>query len=157
MSTAFINVDIEGRAELERKLRTISADLQGQTALNAVAAGGSAVEENAKINIQNVFSKKQHFGGGLAGSITVETGIDGGGAYAVIAPHKVYARIQEFGGTISAKPGGMLKFQIDGQWFQKKQVTLPARPYLAPAMNEHQGEIFSAMREEIERGIQQSV
>lgn len=154
MSTATINCTVAGKEELERKLQTITAKMRGQVALNAVTAGGATVDENAKINIQNVFSDRQHFGGGLAGSITVETGTDEGGAYAVIAPHKVYARIQEFGGTIHAKPGGTLKFQIDGQWYQKKQVTLPARPYLGPAIEEHQGEIFEAMKEEIERGLQ---
>lgn len=42
-----------------------------------------------------------------------------------------YARIQEFGGRISAKNKPWLTFQVrPGVWRRAKTVTLPARPYL---------------------------
>ena len=156
MSTFTINAEVSGKEALERKLRTISANMRGQIALNAVSAGGSDVEQFAKTNIANVFSDRQRFGGGgLAGSITVETSLGKDSASAVIAPHKEYDRIQELGGTITAHGGdkAMLKFQIDGQWYQKHSVTLPARPYMRPAVEEHQEEIFNDMKEQIERGL----
>ena len=41
-----------------------------------------------------------------------------------------YAAIHQIGGTIRAKGDGLLKFQIGGQWISKKEVKIPARPYL---------------------------
>ena len=157
MSVFTINAEVSGKEELERKLQRISDNVRGQIALNAVSAGGADIEQFAKTNIANVFSDRQHLGGGgLAGSITVETSLDKDGASTVIAPHKEYDRIQELGGTITAHGGdkAMLKFQIDGQWYQKHSVTLPARPYMRPAWEEHQEEIFNDMKEQIERGLQ---
>jgi phage gpG-like protein len=81
----------------------------------------------------------------------------GNGAEAYVEPIKEYARIQEFGGTIKPIRGKYLTFQIDGQWRRVKEVTLPARPYLGPAVTEHVSDIVQAMAEEVERGIQQSV
>ena len=157
MSIFTINAEVSGKEELERKLQRISDNIRGRIALNTVSAGGADIEQFAKTNIANVFSDRQHLGGGgLAGSITVETSLDKDGASAVIAPHKEYDRIQELGGTITAHGGdkAMLKFQIDGQWYQKHSVTLPARPYMRPAVEEHQEEIFNDMKEQIERGLQ---
>ncbi len=46
--------------------------------------------------------------------------------------NKIYARIQNDGGTIRAKGGGKLKFPLPGGlgFRSVDQVTLPARPYL---------------------------
>ena len=61
------------------------------------------------------------------------------GAYraeSTIAPHTVYARIQNFGGTITAKHTlsdgrlGYLRFEIDGNVHYRHSVRLPARPYM---------------------------
>jgi len=41
-----------------------------------------------------------------------------------------YASIHQFGGVIKAKRKPYLKFKTDKGWVQKKQVTIPARPYL---------------------------
>ena len=48
-----------------------------------------------------------------------------------IGTNKIYARIHQYGGTISAKSGGFLKFKIPGLGFVSvKDVTIPARPFL---------------------------
>lgn len=36
--------------------------------------------------------------------------------------------VHEFGAVIKAKNAPYLRFQINGKWFRKKQVTIPARP-----------------------------
>lgn len=41
-----------------------------------------------------------------------------------------YASIQNFGGIIRAKNAPYLVFQVNGRWYKKKQVTIPARPFL---------------------------
>lgn len=46
-----------------------------------------------------------------------------------------YAAIHEFGGVIRPKTANFLKFQVeDGSWVYTKKVTMPQRPYLAPAL-----------------------
>ena len=150
-----VKVEIRGLDELERKLGTISEHLRKKTALNAVTAGAAKVEEYTKRNIFDTFSEKQT--GSLANSVTVTATVTQNGAEASIAPMRVYARIQEFGGTVHAKPGGFLHFKIGDAWVRTKQVTIPARPYLGPAVNDNQEQIISAMREEVELGIAQSV
>lgn len=49
----------------------------------------------------------------------------------------IYGRIHELGGTITPKNGPYLKFQIDGRWMSVKSVTIPARPFLLPAITEN--------------------
>lgn len=45
----------------------------------------------------------------------------------------VYARIQELGGTVTAKRTKYLRFQYPkGSWHSVRSVHLPARPYMAP-------------------------
>ncbi len=49
-----------------------------------------------------------------------------------------YAAIHEYGGTIRAKNGGYLTFPgRDGGLVRVKQVRIPARPYLRPAIMDH--------------------
>jgi phage gpG-like protein len=45
-----------------------------------------------------------------------------------------YGAIHEYGGVIKAKHAPYLKFTVGGRWVQVKQVTIPARPFLAPAI-----------------------
>jgi phage gpG-like protein len=65
----------------------------------------------------------------------VRTGL--GTATARVGPTVVYGRIQELGGTITAKnaPYLMISFP-DGGFAQVTQVTLPPRPFLEPAVRD---------------------
>lgn len=49
---------------------------------------------------------------------------------AVWGVNRIYAAIHQFGGTIKAKGTGGLRFQIGGRWSNKRQVTIPGRPFL---------------------------
>lgn len=66
--------------------------------------------------------------GTLARSVRTNPAV-GGGTRAVsrVAPHTVYARIQQLGGTIRVVRAKVL---TDGKTFFGTQVTLPARPYM---------------------------
>jgi hypothetical protein len=82
-------------------------------------------------------------------SPVVETGP---GRWSVeVAPHVIYGRIQELGGTITAKNrmvgsgGPYLIFQINGAWRMKSSVTLPARPYMHPAAIESRPAALAAV------------
>jgi HK97 gp10 family phage protein len=70
-----------------------------------------------------------------------------------IGTNIIYARIHELGGTIKAKKGQYLKFFIKGKFIQVKQVTIPARPYLTPAIEDNVTEIEKIIGEELRRQI----
>lgn len=50
---------------------------------------------------------------------------------AVVGTNVQYARIHHYGGVIRAQHAPYLRFQVGGRWASKKQVTLPARPFMA--------------------------
>lgn len=57
----------------------------------------------------------------------------GSRATAEVRVGTVYARIQERGGTVTAKRTKYLRFQYpNGSWHSVKSVRIPARPYMAP-------------------------
>lgn len=53
-------------------------------------------------------------------------------ARASVAPHTVYARIQELGGDIYPVRAKFLRWTEDGITHYSKHVRLPARPYMRP-------------------------
>ncbi len=150
-----IRIDIEGTEELEQKLKALSQAAATRIAKDAVDEGAAVIVFNAQKNARDVFSDRQR--GQLRNSIQSESKTTGTGAEAEIGPHVIYGRIQELGGTIRPIHGQYLKFQIDGQWRQARQVTIPARPYLRPAVEEHIDQISEVMREVVADGINNAV
>ena len=150
MSGYTIQVNAEG---FTKDLGRVEKSLRGKAAVAAVQAGGYQVMNFARLNIHSTFSKHQT--GGLSNSISVEAKAVGKGAEATIAPHKVYARIQELGGTIRPKSAARLAWRDpdSGKWCTAKQVTLPPRPYLRPAVEDHMTEIRDAMLSAIDSFI----
>ncbi len=72
--------------------------------------------------------------GGLLGSIFYRTAEAGEKVIGIAGTAQVYARVHEEGATITAKRAKYLRFQVAGRWVMKRSVTIPARPYLRPAM-----------------------
>lgn len=70
-----------------------------------------------------------------------------------VGTNVIYAKIQEFGGTIHAKRGGYLVFEgQDGELVMVRSVTIPAHPYLRPAFDYNRvsaiatiGKVFEAL------------
>lgn len=63
-----------------------------------------------------------------------------------------YALIQELGGTIRAKAGKKLTFQLpDGSWRSVAEVTIPARPALRPAADVEYPKLAARIRRNYER------
>lgn len=60
-----------------------------------------------------------------------------------------YARIHEYGGTIRAINAPYLKFKIGNQWVQKKEVHIPARPFLVPAILKNEDRIVGMLEKTI--------
>lgn len=53
-----------------------------------------------------------------------------------VGTNLIYAAIHEYGGIIRAKNAPFLVFFYNGQWYRKKQVTIPQRAYLRPSIDE---------------------
>lgn len=147
-----MTIRLEGAEQLVSTLRRIDKNLQGKAGVAMVTAGAYQIMNHARLNIHATFSK--HQSGGLTNSISVEAESQGKGAVAHVIPHKVYARIQELGGTIVPKhAGGFLVWRDPdtGALCKARSVTLPARPYLKPAAMDHQSEIVAAMAAEAQK------
>lgn len=54
--------------------------------------------------------------------------VDGNAVLVGVAPR--WAAVHHFGGTIRAKIAPWLLFKIGNRWARKKEVTIPARPFL---------------------------
>lgn len=63
-------------------------------------------------------------------------GAPGGVATSFVAPHTVYARIQEYGGHIYPVRAKFLRWVEDGVMHFAKHVYLPPRPYMRPTTAE---------------------
>lgn len=62
-----------------------------------------------------------------------------------------YAAIHEFGGTIRAKKDWLTFQTRDGEWHRVKQVTIPARPYIRPAVMDRQRDCEQAFARQFRR------
>jgi hypothetical protein len=75
--------------------------------------------------------------GALARSVTSRlTGSSGLTATAVVAPHTIYARIQNAGGVNRAVHARYMHWVNSGGSWYKKVVRIPERPYMEPALKD---------------------
>ena len=125
----------------------------------AAMAGGEVIRNNAKLNIRSTFSAKSKGGAGLAGSMVVTlTKSSDKSAEVDVGPTKIYGRIQELGGIIKPVFAKMLSWiGDDGVRIFARQVRIPPRPYLRPAVDNHKEDIADAVSFQIEKGISASL
>jgi phage gpG-like protein len=137
--------------EFQTQLRALADAARGEVLARAVNTGGLVIEGFAKANVQ---AQGLIDMGNLINSIqTVNATASDTSAEAEIGTNVVYAAIHEFGGTITAKNGKGMVFEVDGHTVMTKSVTIPARPYLRPAIDEHESEIEDAVIGTIQREI----
>lgn len=117
---------------------------RGEPLSRAANAGGYELRGLVEVNI-----RKQDLvdTGNLVNSISVKSvQLVGSGAEAVVGTNVVYAAIHEFGGVINAKgPGGLVFQTEDGEWHHVSRVTIPARPYMRPAVDEGHQRVADAV------------
>jgi len=65
----------------------------------------------------------------------------------IVGSNMIYAPVHEFGAVIRAKNAPFLRFQVNGHWVSVKEVTIPARPFLAPAVDAMRQEIIDRLRD----------
>ena len=132
-------IHLQGTEELINRLKQIDSTIRNDVAVRAVNAGGIQIENKAKINAPVLT-------GALRNSASTSARLNGSQAEAEIGFRGLkYARIQEFGGTITAKNVPYLKFKYKGHWVQKKQVTLKGKHYFEKAIKEASGTAVQAM------------
>ena len=133
-------VKLEGTEELLQNLARINSDIRGTVALQAVGAGAQQIKGRAVINAPVLT-------GALKNSAIVHTMNEGDKAVAEIGFGRGlrYARIQEFGGTVSAKNAKYLRFRYHGKWVSKKSVKIIGKHYLGNAIEQEKGNAVTAM------------
>jgi phage gpG-like protein len=101
----------------------------------AVRKASMRVVRQAKINVRQVLNTTGKSKGRLSGSITV-TDVPGEPLARAIGTDVIYARIHEKGGVITPVHADKLVFPgRDGNLVFADSVTIPARPYLEPALD----------------------
>ena len=87
--------------------------------------------------------------GTLRRSITGNADWSGTSVVGSLGSHMIYAAIHEMGGTIRARAGGYLRFKIGSEWKTVKEVVIPERQYLRPAIVDNLDKIRDIITKEI--------
>jgi phage gpG-like protein len=142
--------------KLEDNVARMAAAATGDQLLKALNAGAEVVRANARINVEKTFSSKSTGGAGLGESIIVEVDKSGRTEASVnVGPTVVYGRIQELGGVIKPVYAKLLSWIGDsGERIFANAVTIPPRPYLRPAVDEHMDEIEAAVAHHLREAIE---
>lgn len=135
-------IHLEGTEELIKNLQRIDKSIRTDVAVKAVREGAYQIFNRARINAPVLT-------GALRNSMRVDAKAVGGKAEAEISVNVVYARIQEFGGTIYPRKGKYLKFRVNGKWINAKQVKIRGKHYLGNAIESEKGAAVDAMAKTI--------
>lgn len=125
-------------------LKRMDSDVRGRVLAKAALAGGYVIEAYAKINVTKTFTART---GNLLNSIsTTLEKTTATSAKVSVGPTVIYGRIHELGGTIKPVHAKMLHWVDEsGKHHQANSVTIPARPYLRPAIDENEKKILAAV------------
>jgi phage gpG-like protein len=127
------------------------------------------LENKVKDNLNNKILHRRS--SNLWRSVTHKVTGSGAAVQGEVGPNMIYAAIQEFGGVIHAKGDGYLTFPINvgsrfmslrgnkrlkspktiTQWVRVKQVTIPARPYVFPALKQNKGKVLDLIQYHVTR------
>ena len=123
---------MDGAEALSRKFAVLPQSINDEAMKKALFKGAAALEREVRKEIKN---KHLILTGAYRTSVTAESvDKDEAAVYTVQA----YARIHEFGGTITAKHAPFLVFSIgrgkNQIWVRTKSVRMPARPHWRPAI-----------------------
>lgn len=150
-----IKMEIEGVEEVQRELDMLADSLRRETSVEMVTDVGNAVAEWMRENIRANFWR--HPTGALEASVYAATLTNENGAVCYVGPNDAtipYVYIHEYGGDIYPVRRKFLSWiGDDGKRVFAKHVHIPARPYIAPAFNDHQEEILEIMKEDLDAAI----
>ena len=87
--------------------------------------------------------------GNLRDSIDYEVKVSGNEIIGFLGSDALYAKIQEFGGTITARRAKYLVFKTNNGWRRVESVTIPPRPFLSTAIESNKDEFKEILNKEI--------
>lgn len=124
-------------AELPGRLRHLAADVRDRGALDAADAMAQAYQSSVVRSMVGPSpsapgTPPARRTGTLARSVRAESAVltGAGRATSSVAPHTVYARIQQLGGVILPVRAKVLHWQDKNGHHYARRVTLPPRPYM---------------------------
>lgn len=128
-----IIIRAKGLDNLPQKLRKIKLGINSRMAMMLDQIGAQVETIATEDYLSGPRPQKLgRVSGDLARSITHKII----GNRVVIGSNLVYARIHELGGTIRAKTAPYLHFKVGDRWVSTKEVTIPERPFLHPALKD---------------------
>ena len=135
-------------------LDNLGAELKGTALSRAALSGGYVIEAHAKLNASSGRPGLNVDTGNLVNSINTEIASKSNNEVVVdVGTGVEYARIHEYGGVIKPLHAKRLHFVIKGEHFSAMSVTIPARPYLRPAVDNNEEAILKAITTSIEKTI----
>lgn len=124
-------------SELAARLRRLAQDVQDGAVLDAADAMAQSFQGAVVTSMRGPSpsppgTPPARRTGTLARSVRAEPATLAGTGRAVssVAPHAVYARIQQLGGDIYPVRAKVLRWKEGGRYRYAKHVHLPARPYI---------------------------
>jgi len=142
--------------QFRNALLALDDKIRGGVIAKAAMAGGYVIETYAKINAEKTFKSGT---GNLMSSIntTLEKS-DSTSAEVAVGPTVIYGRIQELGGVIKPVTAKRLHWVDEGgKHHTALSVTLPPRPYLRPAVDDHEPQIIKAVSENLRIEIEGAI
>ena len=144
--------------EFTAALNRLADDVRGQTLKNAALAGGLVIEANAKMNASGGRPGLNVDTGNLVNSINTKiTASNSDSATVEVGTNVEYAAIHEYGGVIKPIHAKRLHFVVDGQHRTAASVTIPARPYMRPAIDNNEADITAAIVTQIQKAIDKAL
>ena len=164
-----ITFELEGVEKVQAELDTLAADLKEQAEFEMCQRVGDSVRFWMQ---QNILSQGLLRNGDLFRSVFSTIMSNEEGTFVYVGPNTEevkYAMIQDQGGFIYPGTLGYLlfkgdrgwrkivKFRKDGTRGQPDHVTITAKPYIAPAFENHQQEILDIMTEVLNEAIAEEI
>lgn len=150
-------------AELPARLRRLADSVRVHAAVDAADDMAAAYQRSVVLSMKGPSpsapgTPPARRTGRLAGSIRPESAkLTGPGrATSSVAPHMVYARIQQLGGDIYPVRAKVLRFKVGGKYRYAKHVHLPARPYMVMTDARRQ-ECRSAAVAAVQRAVREAL
>lgn len=138
-----IAITVKGMENLPQKMRRFRMGILARVASMLKLIGEEVVSRSTEDYLSGPRPEKLgRRSGDLARSINYKVK----GNRVVIGTNLKYGRIHEFGGTIKAKNSPFLVFRIGKQWISVKQVVIPDRPFLRPALADSKGAALSIIQ-----------
>lgn len=148
-----ITFEIEGIEEVQAELDTLTESLRKETSVSMMTDVGNAVKWWMQ---QNILGQKLLKTGALFNSVfaTVLSNEEGADVYVGPNTEEIpYAMIQNYGGDIYPKKAKALHWVDGDKHYFAKHVYIPAKPYIEPAVEDHQEEILEIMKDWIYAAI----